>query len=375
MNTLTKKVTMARSKGKHSDSVLNERRPVEPVKATALPGVLASDLKEEKIDWLWECRLAFGHVVMLEGRKATGKTSIAAAIASDITGGVQLGVGKRRKPAGVVWAAGEESARALTMPKLRAAGADLSHVIMVGIEKTGRRTRRIQLPGDLDKLAFTIKEMGARLVVLDPLSSAVHPGYDLRNEQQARAVLDPLSDLANEYQCIVLVLRHLRKGEGGPAVDQGLGGVALGNSARIILRADAHPDVSSRCILSCVATNLGKRPGSLEYEFETCDNSVRIKWLGDSPLDADTLAEGLGDMGQRDARGDARRLLFRRLENEWALAVEVMSEAKGAGISESTLRAAKAELHVRSKRMTTTGAAHWEWGPPINGWPEGLSEN
>lgn len=336
-----------------------------------LPTARAADVKGRKVPWLWTDRIGLGTVAVVEGRKGTGKTSLAAAVAADVTGGPRLSKGRKRPLGAVHWYAAEESVAAMTRPKLVAAGCDLERIRFLGIDQGGALVRRLQLPRDFWALQNTLAGGESKLLVLDPLSSCIEEGVSLHDEQQARSVLDALGQLADALGLTVLLLRHLRKQSMGPAIDQGLGGVAVGNVARTVVRCDKHPEKDG-FVASWVAQSLGPVPTALEYQLLDVLGAPRVRWTGESDLDAEALSEGFGDAGDRDARGDARRLLSRRIGSAWVPAKDLLSEAKSANVSERTLRAAKAELRVRSRRIKTGEVAHWEWGPPVGGWPKGL---
>jgi len=318
--------------------------------------------------------LGLGTVACLCGRKGTGKSSVAAALAADVSGGPRIKGGRPRPLGHVLWYAAEEPTSTATQPRLAEAGADLDQVSFLGVDRSGRLERRLSLPGDLWALQRTVVDSGARLLVLDPWTGCLSSGLSLNDEQSLRTALEPLAALADATGCTVLLIGHVRKEGHGPALDQVLGGVAVVNISRSVLRCDTHPDRPERYLLSHVASNVGLAP-TLEFSIAgPVAGAGAVHWHGESALDAETLAEGIGDSGDRDESADARQLLRRRLDAGRVPAKEMLGEALAAGISQRTLRRAKAKLHVPSYR-TRTGAGsvgYWEWGPPAGGWPEGV---
>lgn len=335
----------------------------------------AMHAEQVSTSWLWPGAIPAHCVVLLEGRKATGKSTVAASIAASITGGPTLPgwIGPRDRR--VLWQASEDAWDSVVVPRLAAAKADLSRIgRSEGIQQQQRR-RPLSLPDDMLFLRDLIVDTQAGLLVLDPYISLAHSSIDIRVEQQARSYLDALASVAAETRCTCLLLRHLRKGRGGDARESGLGSVAVANAARSILRCDEHPDLPNRWVLSVVASNYGKRMPTQIYEIITAKEGYpSVSWHGGCDLDADTIAEGRGDLASRDEYSDAERVLCFAIGSEYVRAALVISEAGRAGVGERTLRSAKARLRVPSVRVTGGSDAWWEWGPPLYGWPSGLLE-
>lgn len=357
-----------------------ERKPRKPKAApAAAPTAVeyltwATAIEEQPLSPLWKPWIDRGTVALIEGRKGTGKSTLAATIAGGVTGGCQLPGWAPTRSQAVIWDAGEDAWATVVRPRLRAVGAQISLVAAPNMRDTHQRPRRLSLPGDALCLEQAVMLSKAGLVVLDPYGSAVQGGIDLRSEQDVRAYLTPLVDIAARTQTCVLLTRNLRKGVGGDAREAGLGSVAVGNIARVIIRCDEHPHEPNRYVMSCVATNNGRKPASLVYEIESAEgNWPRIKWVGPCDLDADALAEGRGNEAERDEWAEADRLLYALIGEGWVDCVTVMSEAGRAGISERTLKRAKSRLKIPSKRVPESGGAHWEWGRPEGGWPAGLT--
>lgn len=329
--------------------------------------------KAEKVAWLVPGRFPAASLSLIEGRKGLGKSTVLAALCAMVTGGPALPSCKKRTPADVIWLGAEEDVGSVILPRLKAAGADLKRVHSLSRDPDTGRLPRLRFPTDLDAIEKVIKAEGVKALILDPWQSYADPGLDLHQEQHARSVLEPLADLASRTACSIIMARHLRKGTYGPALDQGMGSVAIGNVCRAVCRVDKHPTAPGIGTLSVVACNLAERSPTLTYRIVSAPGGGgKIEWIGTSGLDADSLAEAAGDNGDRDARSDALRLLRATIRDRWINATSVLTEARVAGVGERTIRSAKAELRVRSRRRQSGGEAFWEWGPPDAGWPPDL---
>jgi hypothetical protein len=330
-----------------------------------------SDVANVPLSWMWPHRLPSASLCLLEGKKGSGKSSIAAAICAAVTGGPRPPGWPEGRPRNALWSGAEESYSSVISPRLIHAGCDPARFARPRLKDERGRPKRLSLPSMLDELRELLKQTDAGLLVLDPFSSLADPLIDLRQEQPARSYLEPLADLLWEMDCVALLTRHLRKGGAGDALDQGLGSVAVGNTARSVLRADTHPVHDGLHVLSLVACNATARPPSLIFRIEVESDLGRVAWQGESNISADILAEGKATFADRDESRDARRLLRAMLAAGGRQAGDIAAEALAAGIQPRMLRRAKAELRVISERKSVgdKGNGCWLWLPPAGGFP------
>jgi predicted ATP-dependent serine protease len=90
-------------------------------------------------------------------------------------------------------------------------------------------------PSDLPKLREDILNVGAGLVVIDPVMSYLDPDINSNNDQQVRRALMPLAMLAAETSAAIVLLRHLNKSTSSAARSI----AAAGRSASSAWRAPA----------------------------------------------------------------------------------------------------------------------------------------
>ena len=113
----------------------------------------------------------------------------------------------------------EESPNDSLVPRLEAAGADLSRIHFINMvrdrdEKTGQeRERMFSLISDLEKLRRKIVEVGDVVTALiDPISAYLGIGtVDSYRDTDVRAALGPLKDLAEEMQVAIITVMHFNK--------------------------------------------------------------------------------------------------------------------------------------------------------------------
>jgi putative DNA primase/helicase len=344
------------SNGQHADQG-------EPLVLTT-----AASIKPGKRRWLWTGRFCFGFPSLLEGKKERGKSTLLAAIAAHLTGGPAL-PGERRRTRkqirDVLWIAGEEDSETV-VGKLLSAGANVRRIHFPRLPNG----RRPCIPSDLDALARTAAAVQAGLLVLDPASAVKTPGLCLEQDDGADAFMQALLDWCETTGCCAICTRNLVKHTSGmDALAQGRGSGTLADRARSVLRCDRYPDEAGTYALSVTACNLGDHGATLLYRVAKAKGSVHVTWHGASDMDADRLSLDALDAGEQDTRADAQRLLTEAIGNAWRAAKEILAEAEKAGINAKTLRRAKADLKIPSRRSGGFGAAgFFEWGPPLLGW-------
>lgn len=365
---------MAKSSKPRAPRKARAPKPTPAPPAPQIAGLTWGDtISAPPLSWLISGLIPAGTLTLLEGRKAVGKTSVLASVAAHVSGGTTFPGAPHRHGRRVVWLAGEESWGRDVRPRLEAAGANVGWVGDLRTPLQGTETRRLLLPHDLDQLTRAVVAAEIELLVLDPYISAIAQGLDMRVERDVRAALEPLVELAAATGLTVLMSRHLRKGTGGDVREAGLGGVAVGNVARHIVRLDEHPHEAGVYCASVVASNCCSRELTRTYRIRVHANGAPfVDWQGTVALTADEIAEGRGSAAERDEWGDAERILYLSIRNRDVPWDEILAEAKRAGVTERTLRRAKTALGVSSKRCAHGREAHWEWCAPKKGWPDGL---
>lgn len=345
----------------------------EPIRVDSAAGpqggawMPVSRLRRRPTRWLSPGRLAYGTLACLEGRKTAGKGLIAATIAAAITSGQEFAYARATRPRNVLWLSVEESAADAVQPRLVAAGGDPDRLLCPCTGPESREVRRLYFPAGVDELGKAIEATGAAMVVIDPIASFTAEGININDDASVRRLLEPLALLARLTGALILIIRHVRKGNQACALDAGLGSVGFGNTCRSVLRVDDDPDNNGSRLWSVVACNDAEPATTMRFRLESTDESVRVVWDGESDLTADDLAGASGDLGERDARADARAFLRDLLEAGPRKAEDLKELAEGACLALGTLRRAKRDLGVISRAVGTHPDRHWMWEKPEGG--------
>ncbi len=336
--------------------------------------VRLSDVKVERVSWLWQDRIPFGKLTVLEGHPGTGKSTFTIELAACITTGTTLPGGPQHPPSDVLVLTAEDGVADTVRPRLEAARGDATRVHVVeGIVDEDGGLGFPGLPDDISAIAAAIEDAAARLVILDPLTAYLGGAVNSYKDHDVRRALAPLAKVAEQTGAAVVVVRHLTKQTGGQAITAGGGSIGIIGAARSGLLVARDPDDPDRRVLAVSKSNLAKLADSLSFRLEDTDGYARVRWEGTSAHSADRLVAVPSDPEEKSALDEARELLADWLRDGPMLQKEVQRLAREAGVSEKTLRRAKQAGGVESVRVGgSRGAFYWQLptagtGSPIHG--------
>ena len=352
---------------------------------------VASEMEIYRLRWLWRDWLPLGKLVGIVGNGGLGKSGVSLDIAARLTTGRPMPDemhGDITDPVGVTVIAHEDEFHDVMGPRLIAAEADMSRIFMLDedMEETmddgSVRYARWLVTGDLGVLGEHLEETGSKLVIMDPLVAYVGDGKDAHNEQDARSVMRGLKSIATEFDCAFLFVRHIRKAgvAGGDATHAAGGSVAWTNACRAEWAvADDRDDTSgSLRVMSVTKANLARKSASLSFRQVSCvvrvglddHETFRVEWLGASEQTAIMGLTSTGSPEERDALRDAVAFLRDCLSIGPVSAKDVNERAHKAGVTNATLRRAKTQIGVESKKIGRLGESSWLWSLPSQGAPE-----
>lgn len=198
-------------------------------KIGAFTVITLSDVKRRKTVWLIPGLLPAGDVVVAVGEEGIGK------------GLWWIAQVKRVTDAGrhVVLIVAEDDPERALGPRLDAAGVDsaLVHLIVKDRESL---TGHPYLPTHTAEVRAVIEHYDAALLIIDPWVSVVPGTLVLRDTQQAREALDPLTVLARQTDVCILAVAHTNRTNGSTRDRVSLTAV-LRQVARVLILALEDP--------------------------------------------------------------------------------------------------------------------------------------
>lgn len=334
-----------------------------------------SRVTARRVEWLWTGRIPAGELTLLAGPEGTGKSTLLAHLAAEVTRG-RLDGDRHGMPLSVCVAALEDDDASTLRPRLEAAGANLDLVATIRVSLDDRTPGALQLPTDTDALAARISSGSmprpVGLVIVDPIKSA---GIgSLREDTEVRALLAPLVDLAQRRGIAVVASGHFKKGakdedfaawkvSGSPAWTQVPRSVLFfdqdpeeedDENARIIAHAKCNLARKQPTVKAMVLTEQVPAPwGSIE--------TSRLVLGGESDVSARDMRSANEASAKTEAVAFLRQYLSDGKDHERRQIVEA---ARAEGISDSTLDRARRALRIQPKRYGSGEGAGSTWGLP-----------
>jgi putative DNA primase/helicase len=337
----------------------------------------AANLEMCGVDWLWPGRFARGKFELVAGLPDMGKGQIAAFIAAAVTASIALPCDEGTAPQGnVIWFNAEDGERDTVLPRLIAAGGDPKRVHFVNSTRVGGEDKMFSLVTDLRLLRKAIERIGnVVLVIIDPVSAYLGVGkVDGCSATDVRGVLTPLKDMAEELHIAVIGIAHFNKKDDiKSALLRVSDSIAYVAAARHVYAVLDDPEDKNSKLFVKAKNNLARDTKALRY-------GMGVKKVGhDAKLGVDIIApfivwhpqyveitanEAMAAAGGHIAKREAREFLLERLETGPAKQNDVLDEAKQEGIAEKTLRRAKKDLGVKSRKERGKIDGEWLWELP-----------
>lgn len=322
------------------------------------------DTRPEPARWLWADRIPLGTATLLVGREKVGKSTLSTELAGQLSRGLLEG-DCSGEAADTLIVTYEDSAARTLVPRLMAAGADLSRVHLLTAQRGGAPDL-VTLPADVERIGELAEERGARLIIVDPLSASLGSDVDGHRDQDIRRAIAPLVALAERHDLAVLAVAHLNEAQGGDALSRVLGSRGLTAAVRSVLTFGRAPDAedgSPDRVLAHAASNLGPEAASLACRVEGRDvegpdgetiPTSRLVIVGVSQTRADDLV-ATPTREKLSERDEAAEFLRGELADGPRPVTELRSTAEALDIRWTTLRRAKDRLGVVSTRELSRG--------------------
>jgi hypothetical protein len=350
--------------------------------AVAVDSKWASEFEMEAVDWLWPWRIARSALNLLVGLPDKGKGCLWSDIAARITTGEDWPANEGRAPQGnVIIFSAEDHIKNTVVPRLKAAGADLGRVKIVGMAHIPDGAKRMfNLVTDLWALKAKIEEVGnVALIIIDPVAAYLGIGKISGGSQtDVRGVLAPLVDLAEQMGVAILAVMHFnKKVDVNNALLRIADSVAYGATARTVYAALDDPDNEDAYLYVKAKNNLGpKNASGLRYMIgvrevgfdKRLDKKIEAPYVlwDNNPvkMTANEAMEAAGGGSRGRAKDDAKDFLRSRLAMGPVKASDIQAEARARCIAEATLRRAKRDLRIASEKRHGEIDGDWYWSLP-----------
>lgn len=341
-----------------------------------LPGPVLrclADVEPREVRWLWPGRVPLGRISLLVGRPGEGKSFLTTDMAARVSTGRSWPDGSACPDGSVILVSAEDDPHDTIRPRLDAHDADVRRVhLLATVRRRGERGRLVEAMFTLEDLPALEEALqrqpDCRLIVIDPIGSFIGGGTDSHRDNEVRAVLAPVAQLAERYGPAVLIVAHRRKSTGTIADDLAIGSRAFTGIARAVWHLTRDTDDKRRRLLLSGKNNLAPEGTGLAFDIGGIPPAIQwepgpVNLRADDALAAET--EGGGDGG---ALAEATDFLRAELAHGRKTGTDVKAAAKSAGISARTLDRARSRLGVTAAPDGYRGP--WTWGLPNHTSPD-----
>jgi RecA-family ATPase len=267
------------------------------------------------------------------------------AIASAMTTGAILPLSEEAlECSNVIYQTAEDGLSDTIKPRLLAAGADCTKVIVID------ESHKELILSD-KRIEEAIIETSAQLLVIDPLQAYLGSGVDMHRANEIRPIFKNLSSVAERTGCAIVIIGHMNKAGGTKGLYRGLGSIDITAAARSVLlvgRVRADPTIR---VMAQIKSSLAPEAKKIAFKL---DEENSFAWLGEYDIDLDEL---LGGSSTESVLKRAEKLIKEVLDDGAKASDYVVERAKEKQISQRTLKTAKKNLEVKSIK-TKEG---WKW--------------
>ena len=302
------------------------------------------DVEVEEVKWLIYPFIPYGKITIIQGDPGEGKTTLVLQIIARLTKGESIVNEEAKEPINVIYQTAEDGLADTIKPRLLSADADCSKVLVIDDKDTPLTMRDV-------RLEQAIVETNAKLVVLDPIQGFLGADVDMHRANEIRPVMKHISEIAEKYKCALILIGHMNKSSMGKSAYRGLGSIDFQAAARSVLIVGRIKDEPEIRVVCQTKSSLAPEAKSLAFRLSE-ENG--FEWIGEYDVTADDLLSGTAKGARKQA---AIEFLENTLANGPLPQTEINEIATQKGIAERTLRNAKDELGVKSKRMKN----QWYW--------------
>jgi hypothetical protein len=325
----------------------------------------------DSVEWWWKDHIPVGKLGLLDGDPNLGKSVILCDLIASVTTGRALPDGSTPlRTGGAVLFASEDGYEDTVIPRLLAAGADLSRVLVAHAADYGRP---IVLPRDLPDLEAAITRMDAVLLAFDPWEFYLNA--DIIKGKEQREAFEPVKNLIAQRKIILIGTRHLNQQSGQKAMYRGRGDMTAGGMSRYGFIVGPDPTSEQQDIdRVMVPLKWNLAPKSRIHAVQYCLEEVtlqvtdkngkaitapRIKWNGGTDVTADQVVGTQGSQ-RLTAKQIMEEKVLPRLQNGPILADDGWKIMEEHGIkSNGSITPARKALGIEATKEGMSGP--WWW--------------
>jgi hypothetical protein len=288
---------------------LSRPQPAERPKGDTLSYAFVDleTVTSQAVTWIEEPFLARGELHALMGLGGSYKGTLTLTWAAEFS----------RRGEHVILLSAEDSLDKKVKPLLEAAAADMRFIHPMKVQR-GTDEEMLMLPDQIPLLEDAILNIGAKLVVIDPLVTYIPATLNTHKDHDMKRALTPLSSLAQRTNTTIVGIFHEKKDRSGSAKLWAQGSLAFGTTCRVQMAM--HKNSEEEVTLEVVKSNIGREGAGILLRADVVEIAPGIKVprltrAGQAPLSIQELVNGQHDEEMTKTR-QAAILILDILEEE-----------------------------------------------------------
>ena len=313
-----------------------------------LPIRFFSTVTVKEVDWLWYPYIPFGKITIIQGDPGDGKTTLVLNIAALLSNGLPMPESnKESSRAKIIYQSAEDGVEDTLKPRLISAGADCTQIAFIDESETMVMLNARQLED-------AIIEIGARLLVLDPLQAFLSENSEMNRADGIRPMMKQLTMVAERTGCAILIIGHMNKSSGSKGIYRGLGSIDITAAARSVLLVGRVKNTQSTRVIAQLKNSLAQEGSPIAFEINGNSN---VQWIGEYDITVDELLGGDEPKNEGGKMLVAVAKLKNLLSDGEINCARIYAMFRDINISKRSVDKAKKMLDIKS----TKHANGWYW--------------
>lgn len=313
------------------------------------PYQLYSSVDRQQVDWLWYPYIPCGKITLLQGDPGDGKSTCMINLAASLSVGGKLPDGSQIPEAqNVIYQCAEDNVGDTVKPRLEQAGADCSRIAFV----SGKEEEPLRLSDR--RFEESIRLFGAKLLIVDPVQAFFSEAGEMQGTVKARATMGSLAQIAEKYNCAVVLIGHMNKMSGGKNLYRGLGSIDIAAVARSVLMVTRDKQMPDIRYISQIKSSLAPEGESVAFIM---DADVGFQWIGRCSLRNVSDEIFMKEPERRTKIWRVKNILRVMMTAEDVPSKEIIETLGRLNVSERTVRRAAKDIGIKAYRKQYV----WYW--------------
>lgn len=249
-----------------------------PEESASLPLICADSVEYVPPRWLIEPYFQRGKGTLIQADPGTGKTAFMCAIAAHVTTGTPFINTPVETPGAVLMLSVEDDLGVLR-GRIAKNGGDLKKVFFM--------SNASEMTLNSPEIEQAIKQIGAKLLIFDPLQAFLGAKIDMFRANETRPALAKLFDMCDRHDCACAIIAHMGKSNLGKSpVNQSLGSVDIPAAMRSVLHITQNPEIENELLAVHIKSSNAPKGKSIAYGIVERGG---VEWHGFSDFSAEDL--------------------------------------------------------------------------------------